>query len=67
MFKVHELQTVFNKVELILNSRSLGFLYVDDLEETLTPSHLLYEWQLNLTNCSDFNNENAIHDVHKCM
>ena len=38
----YELQTVTNKIELVLNSRPLGILLDDYLEEPLTPNHLLY-------------------------
>ena len=37
-----DLQTVFLKVEHVLNSRPLGTLFDDDLEQHLTPNHLLY-------------------------
>ena len=36
-----ELLTVLTEVECILNSRPLTYLYPDDLEEPLTPSHLI--------------------------
>ena len=36
-----ELMTVLSEVECILNSRPLTYLYPDDLEEPLTPSHLI--------------------------
>ena len=36
-----ELMTVLSEVECILNSRPLTYLYPDDLEEPLTPSHLM--------------------------
>ena len=36
-----ELLTVLTEVECILNSRPLNYLYPDDLEEPLTPSHLI--------------------------
>ncbi len=36
-----ELLTVLIEVECILNSRPLTYLYPDDLEEPLTPSHLI--------------------------
>ena len=38
----YKLQTVTNEIELILNSRPLRALHDDDLEEPLTPNHLLY-------------------------
>ena len=39
--KHEELLTVLTEVEPILNSRPLTYLYPDDLEEPLTPSHLI--------------------------
>ena len=36
-----ELLTVLTEVECILNSRPLTYLYPDDLEEPLTPPHLI--------------------------
>ena len=36
-----ELLTVLTEVECMLNSRPLTYLYPDDLEEPLTPSHLI--------------------------
>jgi len=36
-----ELLTVLTEIECILNSRPLTYLYPDDLEEPLTPSHLI--------------------------
>lgn len=33
--------TVLTEVECVLNSRPLTYLYTDDLEEPLTPSHLI--------------------------
>ena len=45
-----ELQTVLTEIELILNSRPLGALYDDDMEEILTPNHLLYGRKLCTTN-----------------
>ena len=41
-----ELLTVLTEVECILNSRPLTYLYPDDLEEPLTPSHLISGRQL---------------------
>ena len=36
-----ELTTVLVEVEAVLNSRPLTYLYSDDVEEPLTPSHLV--------------------------
>lgn len=36
-----ELLTILTEVECILNSRPLTYLYPNDLEEPLTPSHLI--------------------------
>ena len=36
-----ELLTVIVECETIINSRPLTFVYIDDVEEPLTPGHLL--------------------------
>eukprot|EP00112_Aurelia_sp_Birch-Aquarium-sp1_P020282 Seg5190.2 transcript_id=Seg5190.2/GoldUCD/mRNA.D3Y31 product="hypothetical protein" protein_id=Seg5190.2/GoldUCD/D3Y31 len=36
-----ELHTVVTEIEAVLNSRPLTYLYADELEEALTPSHLI--------------------------
>ena len=36
-----ELLTVVTEVEAVLNSRPISYVLMDDLEEPLTPSHLL--------------------------
>ena len=36
-----ELRTVITEVEAVVNSRPLTFIHADDLEELLTPSHLI--------------------------
>ena len=36
-----ELLTVITEIELVLNSRPLTYLHFDDVEEPLTPSHLV--------------------------
>ena len=46
----YKLQTVTNKIELVLNSRLLGVMHDDDLVEPLTPNHLLYGRQLHFNN-----------------
>ena len=40
-FSLDELQTAVVEVEAIINSRPLSYVSSDDLEEPLTPSHLL--------------------------
>ena len=50
-----ELQTVLAETETIVNSRPLNELDENDLEEPLTPNHLLFGRKLNLRNT----NENA--------
>ena len=58
----YQLQTVIQEIELILNSRPLGVLYDNDMEQILTPNHLLFGRKLNLENvCSDFYLENQSH------
>ena len=43
------------EIELILNSRPLGVLYDDDMEQILTQNHILFGRNLNLENVrSDF-------------
>ena len=49
---VFELQTVLSQIELILNSRPLGVLLDDELEQILTPNNLLFGQKLNLVNSS---------------
>ena len=46
---------------MILDSTPLGVLYDDDVEQILTPNHLLFGRKLNLENVrSDFNLENQV-------
>jgi len=40
-FSYDELLTALTEVELVINSRPLSYISADDLEEALTPSHLL--------------------------
>ena len=55
------LQTVIREIELILNSRPLRVLYDDDMEQVLTPNHLLFGRKLNLENVrSNFDLENKV-------
>ena len=60
----YELQTVTNEIELVLNSRPLGALHDDDLEESLTPNHLVYGRQLHFDNYND-SLEDGVFDAHK--
>ena len=60
----YELQTVINEVELVLNSRPLGVLHDDDLEELLTLNHILYGRQLHFNNYND-SVEDGVLDAHK--
>ena len=56
-----QLQTVIREIKFILHSRPLGVLYDDDMEQILTPNHLLFGRKLNLENVrSDFNLENKV-------
>ena len=47
------MQTATNEIEFVLNSRPLGVLYDDDLEEPLTPNYLFYGRQLHFNNYND--------------
>ena len=40
-FSYYELLTAITEVEMIVNSRPISYMSTDDLEEPLTPSHLL--------------------------
>ena len=42
-----KLATVLLEVEFILNNQPLTYLYPDDLEEYITPNHLLFGRKLN--------------------
>ena len=46
----YQLQTVIQEIELTLNSRPLGVLHDDDMEQNLTPNHLLFGRKLNIEN-----------------
>ena len=39
--KYEELLTILNEIEAVVNCRPLCFLYSDDIEEAITPSHLI--------------------------
>ena len=43
---------MLSQIELILNSRLLGVLFDDELEQILTPNNLLFGQKLNLVNSS---------------
>ena len=43
-----EIQTVMLEIENVINSKLLCYLNDDDVEEILTPNHLLYRRQLNV-------------------
>ena len=56
-----QLQTVIREIKFILHSRPLGVLCDGDMEQILTPNHLLFGRKLNLENVrSDFNLENKV-------
>ena len=46
----NELQVFLYEIELVLNSRPLGFVYDNDLEEILTARHLLFGRKLYTCN-----------------
>ena len=46
----YELQVVITETELIVNSRPLSQLYDDDIDEILTPNHLLFGRKLYQAN-----------------
>ena len=59
-FLYNELLTAVTEVEAVINSRLLLYVSADDLEEPLTPSHLLVGRRLlnlpdNLCCCEDVN------------
>ena len=63
----YQLKIVIQEIELILNSRPLGVLYDDDMEQILTPNHLLFGRNLNLENVrSNFNLESEV-ELKKCV
>ena len=41
-FSFDEMHTVITEIEVILNSRPLTYIDVEDIDETLTPSHLMH-------------------------
>ena len=48
----NERQVLLDEIELVLNSRPLGFVYDNDLEEILTSHHLLFGRKLYTCNSS---------------
>ena len=42
---LYQLQTVTQEIELILNSRPLGFLYGNDMEQILTLNQSSFNWK----------------------
>ena len=50
-----ELQTLMLEIELILNNRPLCEIYDDDVEEVLTPNHLLFGRRIESTNFNENN------------
>ena len=48
----NEPQVLLYEIELVLNSRPLGFVYDNDLEEILTLYHLLFGYKLHICNSS---------------
>ena len=42
---LYQLQTVTQEIELILNSRPLGFLYGSDMEQILTLNQSPFNWK----------------------
>ena len=52
-----EIQTVLLEIQAILNSRPLCTLFDDDMEEPLSPNHLLFGRRLNQRNGEHFNME----------
>ena len=63
--KFLELQTVLLEVEAILNSRPLCPLYEDNLEEPLTPNHLLFGRKFPQRNEFDHQSSNLPHGVKR--
>ena len=56
-----ELQTVISEIEFILNKRPIGVDYDDDLEDVLTPNHLIFGRRLEAT--SNLGDVNIHHDI----
>ena len=54
-----ELTTVRSEVEAVVNSRPLAYIYKDEVEKVLTPSHLYCERRL----LDEQNNESSDEDL----
>ena len=60
-----ELSTILAEIEAVLNSRPLSYSYLDDIEEPITPAHLIIGRRLlNLPDCEvredeDFDGESG--------
>ena len=55
-----ELQTIVQKIELILNNRPIDADYDDDQEDILSSNHLFFGSQLPTTNMSIQNSNSAL-------
>ena len=62
----NELQIFLDEIELVLNSRPLGFVYDNDLEEILTPHNLLFGRKLYTCNSSTQDNVEINLVLPKC-
>ena len=60
-FNYEQLYTVLLEIESILNNRPLTYIYPNDLEECVTPNHLLYGRKLNFTST----NSSTAYDSHE--
>lgn len=50
MLSFYELESIIYELELIVNSRPLSALFDDEIEEVITPNHLLFGHSLNIEN-----------------
>ena len=67
-FSHDELLTMITEVEMVLNSRPLSYFSTNDIEEPLTPSHLLIGQTLMslpdyLHSCQGLKEFEATHDI----
>ena len=65
MLFYEEMEAVLCEIELILNSRLLFYSSEDDLHETLTPFHLVYERNILLNESTLFSDEMNASQVPK--